>query len=96
MTQPSGIDPADQNPESGWLRRLRSVAMRLPGLRAVFSAMDAGLGEILIVVLLLIAMPLALLLIVGAFQFGGLPGGFLFLGVVAAAVVVWLVRSRRS
>lgn len=96
MTQPTGTEPADRDPQSGWLWRLRSAAMRLPGLRAVLSAVRAGLGEILIVVLLLIAMPLALLLIVGAFQFGGLPGGFLFLGVVAAAVVGWLVRSRRS
>lgn len=84
-------DPASQR----LLGRLRLAALKIPGLGAAISAVDAGLGEILIVVLLLISMPLALLLIVGAFQFGGLPGGFILLGLLALIAIVWFRRTRR-
>lgn len=64
--------------------------------RLLLAATETGLSEIGLVVVLLIAMPLALLLVVAGFTYGGVPGGVVLLaglGVLAA----WLLwRSRRG
>lgn len=94
VTQPTDAPGKPASAPAGWLERLRLTALRVPGLGSALSAVNAGLGEILVVVLLLIAMPLVLMLIVGAFQFGGTVGGFLLLGAIVIAVAIWVVRRR--
>ncbi|MFZ0530393.1 MAG: hypothetical protein WAL91_07650 [Propionicimonas sp.] len=77
------------------LERLRLAALQVPVLRDLISGLSTGLGEVLVVVLLLISMPLALLLIVAAFRYGGLPGGFLLVAALLAAALYLPWRHHR-